>query len=300
MKTYNITQTIPKGFKRLFVEWYPKNSCIPKKMKSHEIKVTQGLRRYRMRYRIPRKKGSDYTKVELWIELHGIFKKDLASHSTYECVAQTRFVSKKLKARALDPDHNVINDNLVELSYDITELYSELNALNEKSVRFKIRLCSGATGFHEIIVKSFIVFYEKYDCVEFSIDSEIKPRLGILGKGLTTFSNRLSKSSHNRIPRKACALKDWEVTFELGVFNECILYPINVNLHTCKGFCDTPKASATPHAVVQAIHAQLFGDVPSPCCVPVAWKPLTLIMMVDKEIIITSIPNFIATECGCP
>ncbi|GFY69378.1 hypothetical protein TNIN_406671 [Trichonephila inaurata madagascariensis] len=301
IRLYDIARSAPQGLARIYLDW-DRNLTHPGKLTSDEIEVVPGrnILKYNMRYSSIWKKTSNYTKVEFWIELHGVPNTEPSFWSSY--TPEIEAFCKKIKLTPLEPGTPFINGDFVHIVYDMTEFYFKLKTLKGRNVRFKMRLPKqkGGTGYGEMTIKSFMAFYEE-------VSSEGLPYLeafksiGNSKNHILKIPNGYLKNGKNRKPIKACALEDLNVSFDMNLFNSYVIAPNGANIHICKGFCGSPKSKSTTHSLIQMHQTTVHGDT-SPCCTPVSWDPLTLIMYdyAEKVFVVATFPDAIATSCGCP
>ncbi|GFV30243.1 hypothetical protein TNCV_97191 [Trichonephila clavipes] len=255
-----------------------------------------------MKYSFIWKKTSNYTKVEFWIELHGVPNTEPSFWSSY--TPEIKAFSKKIKLTSLEPGTPFINGNFVHIVYDMTEFYSKLKTLNGRNVRFKMWLPKQkkcGTGFDKMTIKSFIAFYEEVNSENLPYKEAFKS-IGNRKNPILKIPNRYLKNGKNRNSIKACALKDLDVTFDTGLFNTYVIAPNGANIHTCEGFCGSPKSKSTTHSLIQMYRSTVHADTSPPCCVPVSWEPLIIITFDFPEnvYVVVKFPDAIATSCGCP
>ncbi|GFQ77779.1 hypothetical protein TNCT_180951 [Trichonephila clavata] len=303
VRQYNITRSVPVGLARIYLEWN-RNLTQSEKLTSDEIEVYQGrnIQKYNMKYSSIWKKATNYTKVELWIDLHGIPNMEPSFWSSHP--PEIHAYCKKIKATPLKPGMPFVNGDSIHIMYDMTKFYFQLKTLNGRHVRFKTRLpklTKSGTGFGEMAIKSFIAFYEQGDSDGLPYIEAFRS----IGNGknhILRIPHHYLKNLKNRKSAKACALKNLNVTFDISLFNNYVIAPTGANIHACKGFCGSPKGKSTTHSLIQMYQSTVYAHASPPCCVPVSWEPLTLIMYdyTEKVYVVTKYHDAIATSCGCP
>uniref|UniRef100_A0A3B5RF46 Anti-Mullerian hormone n=1 Tax=Xiphophorus maculatus TaxID=8083 RepID=A0A3B5RF46_XIPMA len=79
-----------------------------------------------------------------------------------------------------------------------------------------------------------------------------------------------------------------------------LLGPQSTDLNNCRGSCAIPLNNINNHAVLLTYHIER-GNVNErgPCCVPLAYDPLEVIVLNDEGSFLTSKPDMVAKECGC-
>ncbi|XP_043986161.1 muellerian-inhibiting factor [Gambusia affinis] len=93
----------------------------------------------------------------------------------------------------------------------------------------------------------------------------------------------------------------------LGSLNVCladlvkgILGPKSADLNNCRGSCAIPLDNINNHAVLLTYHVETVDvNERGPCCVPLAYDPLEVIVLSDEGSFLTSKPDMVAKECGC-
>ncbi|XP_077995891.1 bone morphogenetic protein 2-like [Glandiceps talaboti] len=117
---------------------------------------------------------------------------------------------------------------------------------------------------------------------------------------------RNKRKSKKKNFRKDCKLRDWHVNFkDLGW--EFILQPHSIDVNVCKGDCPVSMLgsgfNATHHAfmryLVRAKKVTRWQRVPRVHCVPVSYKPLTVLYQVNEGFDVKRLPDVLPKSCGC-
>ena len=116
--------------------------------------------------------------------------------------------------------------------------------------------------------------------------------------GLTVCSNEDSLNAVTGPEENlGCHLVDHEVDFkDLGL--NFIIKPRKVNIGDCQGHCSFRSSNNTHY-----YFKSLLSDQPTPCCVPVEFEPLSVIISTSYEkkigIVVEKLSDAIISKCGC-
>ncbi|KAM6215735.1 inhibin beta C chain [Rhynchocyon petersi] len=105
---------------------------------------------------------------------------------------------------------------------------------------------------------------------------------------------------------RMCCRQQLFVNFHEIGWDSWIIHPKGYAMNFCTGPCSllmagSPGIAASFHtAVLNLIKVNSRGSRSTSCCVPTAWKPLTLLYF-DKNsnIVKSDIPNMVVEACGC-
>ena len=100
-----------------------------------------------------------------------------------------------------------------------------------------------------------------------------------------------------------CQMKSYFVNFSHIGWDQWVFSPTGFNMNFCEGSCSyNPIAShlePTNHAVFQQMYHSKGSNVRPPCCVPIEYKPLTILFNAPNSICNSKsdlIPNMLNTE----
>ncbi|CAH1244259.1 BMP6 [Branchiostoma lanceolatum] len=100
-----------------------------------------------------------------------------------------------------------------------------------------------------------------------------------------------------------CRRHDYYVVFDDIIQPEFILQPPRYNAGRCRGTCGRPfptHVNSTNHALLMSLlHERDPRVVPAPCCVPVAYSPISVMEQHGDNIKVKPYPNMRVDACGC-
>jgi len=100
-----------------------------------------------------------------------------------------------------------------------------------------------------------------------------------------------------------CRRVPFELNFANLGWDKWIIKPVRFNAYRCEGSCSNPRyaeSRPTNHAFMQGLLSQLDGStVPEPCCVPVKFRPLSMLYFESGVVRHRLHENMVVTECGC-
>ena len=124
-----------------------------------------------------------------------------------------------------------------------------------------------------------------------SADEEVESR------NETEAGNKRSSSSTCKLYTVPVDVKD-----DLG-WDSWVVVPTSFNATYCKGECPFPipnHLEPTSHAVFQRlIHSVDSNKVPGPCCVPIKFRPMDMLIKDNGNTVRQTYNKMIATKCGC-
>lgn len=147
---------------------------------------------------------------------------------------------------------------------------------------------------------------------------EQETHLAEVGEELDSTKSITEEERRKRtVERPACKIDDFTANFTtLGI--ETILEPRSVNIKRCSGLCDLPtlrhnRDIAPNHAKLMASARAVYDTLNStaaathfpvepldPCCVPIAYKSIYLLLRMNQAAYDLSLfPNFITERCAC-
>ncbi|KAJ8044953.1 Bone morphogenetic protein 7 [Holothuria leucospilota] len=133
--------------------------------------------------------------------------------------------------------------------------------------------------------------------------------------GLTTPDKRPKRET-----KDDCRLRDWYVSFNDINWRELVYVPAGYSANFCHGSCHLGSPlrvlnatwPVSNHALLRSLfrhqmrRSNLSGPQelpPHSCCVPVQFEPLTMLYLEMSEptsfYVLKSVPNMVATKCGC-
>uniref|UniRef100_A0A8C6SYE8 Anti-Mullerian hormone n=1 Tax=Neogobius melanostomus TaxID=47308 RepID=A0A8C6SYE8_9GOBI len=111
----------------------------------------------------------------------------------------------------------------------------------------------------------------------------------------TPRSQRSTRDHSSRAPRNVCGLTSLSVSLQ-----QYVIAPTMATINNCQGSCTFPMIQGTNHVVLLNSHiASGNTNTRAPCCVPVAYDPLEVVKVEEKETSLEIEPNMVATKCEC-
>ncbi|BHF68529.1 hypothetical protein SprV_0301156500 [Sparganum proliferum] len=106
-----------------------------------------------------------------------------------------------------------------------------------------------------------------------------------------------------RYAQSTCRRHDLTVDFGSIGWSKFILAPSNYDAGYCFGFCPFPLSAhfnATNHGLMLYLLSMLnTTSIPSPCCVPLSFKPQSLLFFEHGDVVLKSFENMAVDRCGC-
>uniref|UniRef100_A0A0V0J7W3 Bone morphogenetic protein 2-A n=2 Tax=Schistocephalus solidus TaxID=70667 RepID=A0A0V0J7W3_SCHSO len=103
--------------------------------------------------------------------------------------------------------------------------------------------------------------------------------------------------------QSTCRRHDLTVDFGSIGWSKFILAPSNYDAGYCFGFCPFPLSAhfnATNHGLMLYLLSMLnTTNIPSPCCVPLSFKPQSLLFFEHGDVVLKSFENMAVDRCGC-
>lgn len=130
------------------------------------------------------------------------------------------------------------------------------------------------------------------------VEGKLQYRAFLLLKVLQTASHALSPprgQRSTRASRSVCGLASLSVSLQ-----RYVIAPTMATINNCQGSCSWPVIRGSNHAIMLNSHIESGNtDTRAPCCVPVAYDPLEVVKLEEKETSLETEPNMVATECEC-
>ena len=152
-----------------------------------------------------------------------------------------------------------------------------------------------------------IIFSRNSDNLEYlsSIPSMASSNLNVkkdlAARRSRALARRLRRKMNSK--REICERIPMMVDFEYLGWGKWIIYPKVINAYACQGRC--PKRvwydlQLTNHAILQnLVRKKNRVNLPAPCCVPIALRPLSMMYHEKKEIVVRHHSDMIVDKCGC-
>ncbi|KAG8195183.1 hypothetical protein JTE90_027927 [Oedothorax gibbosus] len=164
IKELDSNRNVPALFKRTYKEWIEETRCINESLKSSEANIKhKGPLRFSMKARIAARSGKPLVKVELWVEFYNASK--VSSSSSYEAVI--RPTDSRIQSTNQTSSEKVISDKgrLLELSFNVTDIYYTSNLLGKKYVQFRINIHGSPKRYAKDLIeatniKAFLIIHE--------------------------------------------------------------------------------------------------------------------------------------------
>ncbi|KAG7481151.1 hypothetical protein MATL_G00063940 [Megalops atlanticus] len=98
-----------------------------------------------------------------------------------------------------------------------------------------------------------------------------------------------------------CCRRTMRVSFQDIGWSEWIMSPKEYNAYYCGGICPPKHRAASAHTNVKMkMHQISRGATPRTCCVPAAYRPLTVMKLNSKgQLTLSVLENMIVSECKC-
>lgn len=115
----------------------------------------------------------------------------------------------------------------------------------------------------------------------------------------------LAKATPRPERPQGCRLKPVHVDFEILGWHRWIFAPNSYHVNGCEGSCNFQvpheRSKMSNHALLQSmIHVVDNEVLPEPCCVPIAYQPLGILLLNgDRLIHYRELPEMTAAACGC-
>ncbi|XP_066567861.1 growth/differentiation factor 15-like [Amia ocellicauda] len=112
---------------------------------------------------------------------------------------------------------------------------------------------------------------------------------------------RRAASEGCRSNQKQCCRRAMRVSFEEIGWADWIEEPKVYNAYSCDGTCPPRyKADSAYTEIKSRMHLLSLGAVPGPCCVPVAYEPLTILHWSSEgKLTISTLDNMVVSKCSC-
>ncbi|XP_077981864.1 protein dbl-1-like [Glandiceps talaboti] len=107
--------------------------------------------------------------------------------------------------------------------------------------------------------------------------------------------------------KKDCKLRDWHVNLQDFYWGKYVIQPLSIDASVCKGDCPVTMLgsgfNATLHAFmrywVRVKKGTKWQRVPRVHCVPITYKPITVLYLGKDGFVVQSLPEVIPKSCGC-
>lgn len=135
------------------------------------------------------------------------------------------------------------------------------------------------------------------------VEGKLQFRAFLLFKALQTASHafnpsrgqRSTRDPSSQATRSVCGLTSLSVSLQ-----RYLIAPTVATINNCQGSCTFPMIRGSNHAVLLNSHIESGNtNTRAPCCVPVAYDPLEVVKVEEKETSLEIEPNMVATECEC-
>ncbi|KAJ8413992.1 hypothetical protein AAFF_G00065900 [Aldrovandia affinis] len=121
------------------------------------------------------------------------------------------------------------------------------------------------------------------------------------GRLTTPRARRQAKSDDCAAQQPHCCRRTMRVSFRDIGWSDWIMAPSEYNAYYCEGSCPPKQRMATAHAAIKVMMQHVTrGDIPQSCCVPAAYRPLTVLQIDSSgQLVISVLDNMIVSKCKC-
>uniref|UniRef100_W5MM73 TGF-beta family profile domain-containing protein n=1 Tax=Lepisosteus oculatus TaxID=7918 RepID=W5MM73_LEPOC len=101
--------------------------------------------------------------------------------------------------------------------------------------------------------------------------------------------------------QRQCCRKTMQVSFEEIGWADWIRAPKGYNAYYCDGTCPPKYKTVNAYTEIKSkMHRLSNGIIPGPCCVPMAYEPLTIMHLNSEgKLTISTLEDIIASSCNC-
>ncbi|GBN90292.1 hypothetical protein AVEN_182688-1 [Araneus ventricosus] len=244
--------------------------------------------------------GFPLKKAELRIEFYGISNKTAMQNKTY--FADIHPIDIALELSPIKSSSPYIDEDLVELTFDVTELYNATRKEGLDVLQFKLRLLRGnrrtAKALSRTTIKAFVIVYEKLKSCGFqdAFKRDVRAkRSRDINLEKDNVPERNSTVGLDINEEEHCHKKDAFVTFaEKGM--DFVIHPSYYRTSDCV------LDLALSHTFMQTDLSKSKRKGGLVCCVPTDFESLTMVfedISNDGRPVMSKFNDMAARRCGC-
>ncbi|KAF8782856.1 Bone morphogenetic protein 7 like protein [Argiope bruennichi] len=299
---------LPSFFKRKYRAWSTNDTCNYERLKSLSTNVSQvwiddeTVHSAKAR---PAINHHDVRKVEFRLEFPRLSRKNIANLVKRRIVADIIPKGNKRDRFNVTALTVFVNENILELTFDVTTLYetSKVDFLDDINFNFRIVRLNGKTV--KLLMrknpKGFIILYESVETCNFM---EFLHHDGRFGRSqvfhrMKNIPRNDLKSAPFLPDSRLCELNDFSISFmDIGL--NWIIFPEVANIGICEGICSINSVKTGYRLLQNAFYYKANKGQPSSCR-PSKFGSMTIIYIdySDEMPVIAKFTGMIVKQCSC-